>query len=170
MIVLVLSGMVETYAVFTDTERGILVKNKMMEIAKSGAADAQDDFRLSKYDLSEGHVKEHIKKELYGTKEDLSETERQIVLSEYLDSSEKDILSLLPKRGNYSKYTRDVYRVRANNTERIYFYEADNVYHSSYLCSHLPSDKSGISIYSSMEECALKGAYPCKACVLGLYE
>ena len=148
--------MVETYAVFTDTERGILVKNKMMEIAKSGAADAQDDFRLSKYDLSEGHVKEHIKKELYGTKEDLSETERQIVLSEYLDSSEKD--------------TRDVYRVRANNTERIYFYEADNVYHSSYLCSHLPSDKSGISVYSSMEECALKGAYPCKACVLGLYK
>ena len=103
--------MVETYAVFTDTERGILVKNKMMEIAKSGASDAQDDFRLSKYDLSEGHVKEHIKKELYGAKEDLSETERQIVLSEYLDSSEKDILSLLPKRGNYSKYTRDVYRV-----------------------------------------------------------
>ena len=100
----------------------------------------------------------------------MSETERQIVLSEYLDSSEKDILSLLPKRGNYSKYTRDVYRVRANNTERIYFYEADNVYHSSYLCSHLPSDKSGISVYSSMEECALKGAYPCKPCVLGLYE
>jgi len=117
---------VETYAVFTDTERGLLTKNKMMEIAKSGASDAQDDFRLSKYDLSEGHVKEHIKKELYGTKEDLSETERQIVLSEYLDSSEKDILSL--------------------------------------------SDKSGISVYSSMEECALKGAYPCKACVLGLYK
>ena len=114
----------------------------MMEIAKSGASDAQDDFRLSKYDLSEGHVKEHIKKELYGTKEDLSETERQILLSEYLDRSEKDILSLLPKRGNYSKYTRDVYRVRANNTERIYFYEADHVYHSSYLCSHLPSEKA----------------------------
>ena len=100
----------------------------------------------------------------------MSETERQILLSEYLDRSEKDILSLLPKRGNYSKYTRDVYRVRANNTERIYFYEADHVYHSSYLCSHLPSEKSGISVYSSMEECALKGAYPCKACVLGLYE
>ena len=153
---------------FAELTDGILTKNEVMEMAGAGVSDVQDDFRNAKYDLVKKHSEENLKKYLFGKRESVSGIEGKTLLSKYLNKINKDILFLKPKKDiSYNGYLKNIYKLQSADKERIYYYAFNNIYHNSYICSHLPSDKGEIKVYSSMEECALSGAFPCKKCVLG---
>ena len=167
-IILALLGSIRIQALFTELTEGILIQNEIMEMAGAGTSDAQDDFRNAKYDLVKKHSEENLKKYLFGKRESVSGIEGKILLSEYLNKINEDILLLKPKKDiSYNGYLKNIYKLQSANKERIYYYAFNNIYHNSYICSHLPSDKGEIKVYSSMEECALSGAFPCNKCVLG---
>ena len=167
-IILALLGSIRIQALFAELTEGILIQNEVMEMAGAGASDAQDDFRNAKYDLVKKHLEENLKKYLFGKRESVSGIEGKMFLSEYLNKINEDILLLKPKKDiSYNGYLKNIYKLQSANKERIYYYAFNNIYHNSYICSHLPSDKGEIKVYSSMEECALSGAFPCNKCVLG---
>ena len=167
-IILALLGSIRIQALFAELTEGILIQNEVMEMAGAGASDAQDDFRNAKYDLVKKHSEENLKKYLFGKKESVSGIEGKMFLSEYMNKINEDILMLKPKKDIiYNGYLKNIYKLQSANKERIYYYAFNNIYHNSYICSHLPSDKGEIKVYSSMEECALSGAFPCNKCVLG---
>ena len=167
-IIFALLGSIRIQALFAELTEGILIQNEVMEMAGAGTSDTQDDFRNVKYDLVKKHSEENLKKYLFGKREAISGIEGKILLSEYLNKINEDILMLKPKKDiSYNGYLKNIYKLQSTNKERIYYYAFNNIYHNSYICSHLPSDKGKIKIYSSMEECALSGAFPCKKCVLG---
>ena len=168
MIILALLGSVRIQALFAELTEGILIQNEVMEMAGAGTSDAQDDFRNAKYDLVKKHSEENLKKYLFGKRESVSGIEGKMFLSEYLNKINEDILLLKPKKDiSYNGYLKNIYKLQSANKERIYYYAFNNIYHNSYICSHLPANKEEIKVYSSMEECALSGAFPCKKCVLG---
>ena len=137
-------------------------------MADAGVSDVQDDFRAAKYNLIKKHSEDNLKKYLYGKRESVSGIEKKFLLSEYLNKINEDILFLKSKKDiRYNGYLKNIYKIKANNKEAIYYYVFKNIYHNSYFCSHLPSDKEELEAYSSMEECALSGAFPCIKCVLG---
>ena len=148
-------------------EKEMFKDNERMEIAKAGAIDSQDDLRDTRYDLLREYSENNLKKYLFGAKGSVSDNELQVMLSHYSDKISLDSIFIKNKRMATNRYLTDIYRVRAKNRERIYYYEADNVYHKVNICSCLKADKSKVSIYSSMEECALSGAFPCRKCILG---
>ena len=167
-IILALLGSIRIQALFAELTEGILIQNEIMEMAGAGTSDAQDDFRNTKYDLVKKHSEDNLKKYLFGKRESVSGIEEKILLSEYLNKINEDILLLKPRKDiSYNGYLKNIYKLQSANKERIYYYAFNNIYHNSYICSHLPSDKGKIKVYSSMEECALSGAFPCKKCVLG---
>jgi len=167
-IILALLGSIRIQALFAELTEGILIQNEVMEMAGAGTSDAQDDFRNAKYDLVKKHSEENLKKYLFGKREAVSGIEGKILLSEYLNKINEDILLLKPKKDiSHNGYLKNIYKLQSANKERIYYYAFNNIYHNSYICSHLPSDKGEIKVYSSMEECALSGAFPCNKCVLG---
>ena len=167
-IILALLGSIRIQALFAELTEGILIQNEVMEMAGAGTSDAQDDFRNAKYDLVKKHSEENLKKCLFGKREAVSGIEGKILLSEYLNKINEDILLLKPKKDiSHNGYLKNIYKLQSANKERIYYYAFNNIYHNSYICSHLPSDKGEIKVYSSMEECALSGAFPCNKCVLG---
>ena len=168
VIILALLGSIRIQALFAELTEGILIQNEVMEMAGAGTSDAQDDFRNAKYDLVKKHSEENLKKYLFGKREAVSGIEGKILLSEYLNKINEDILLLKPKKDiSHNGYLKNIYKLQSANKERIYYYAFNNIYHNSYICSHLPSDKGEIKVYSSMEECALSGAFPCNKCVLG---
>ena len=153
---------------FAELTDGILTKNEVMEMAGAGVSDVQDDFRNAKYGLVKKYSEDNMKKYLFGKRESVSGIEGKTLLSKYLNKINKDILLLKPKKDiSYNGYLKNIYKLQSADKERIYYYAFNNIYHNSYICSHLPSDKGEIKVYSSMEECALSGAFPCKKCVLG---
>ena len=153
---------------FAELTDGILTKNEVMEMAGAGVSDVQDDFRNAKYDLVKKYSEANMKKYLFGKRESVSGIEGKTLLSKYLNKINKDILFLKPKKDiRYNGYLKNIYKLQSADKERIYYYAFNNIYHNSYTCSHLPSDRGEIKVYSSMEECALSGAFPCKKCVLG---
>jgi len=161
-------GSIRIQALFAELTEGILIQNEVMEMAGAGTSDTQDDFRNAKYDLVKKHSEENLKKYLFGKRESVSGIEGKILLSEYLNKINEDILLLKPKKDiSHNGYLKNIYKLQSANKERIYYYAFNNIYHNSYICSHLPSDKGEIKVYSSMEECALSGAFPCNKCVLG---
>lgn|GEM_PF-356781 len=167
-IILALLGSIRIQALFAELTEGILIQNEVMEMAGAGTSDAQDDFRNAKYDLVKKHSEENLKKYLFGKRESVSGIEGKMLLSEYLNKINEDILLLKPKKDiSYNGYLKNIYKLQSANKERIYYYAFNNIYHNSYICSHLPANKEEIKVYSSMEECALSGAFPCKKCVLG---
>ena len=167
-IILALLGSIRIQALFTELTEGILIQNEIMEMAGAGTSDAQDDFRNAKYDLVKKHSEDNLKKYLFGKREAVSGIEGKILLSEYLNKINEDILLLKPKKDiSHNGYLKNIYKLQSANKERIYYYTFNNIYHNSYICSHLPSNKDAINVYSSMEECALSGAFPCNKCVLG---
>ena len=167
-IILALLGSIRIQALFAELTEGILIQNEVMEMAGAGTSDAQDDFRNAKYDLVKKHSEENLKKYLFGKREAVSGIEGKILLSEYLNKINEDILLLKPKKDiSHNGYLKNINKLQSANKERIYYYAFNNIYHNSYICSHLPSDKGEIKVYSSMEECALSGAFPCNKCVLG---
>ena len=167
-IILALLGSIRIQALFAELTEGILIQNEVMEMAGAGTSVAQDDFRNAKYDLVKKHSEENLKKYLFGKREAVSGIEGKILLSEYLNKINEDILLLKPKKDiSHNGYLKNIYKLQSANKERIYYYAFNNIYHNSYICSHLPSDKGEIKVYSSMEECALSGAFPCNKCVLG---
>ena len=167
-IILALLGSIRIQALFAELTEGILIQNEVMEMAGAGTSDAQDDFRNAKYDLVKKHSEENLKKYLFGKREAVSGIEGKILLSEYLNKINEDILLLKPKKDiSHNGYLKNIYKLQSANKERIYYYAFNNIYHNSYICSHLPSEKGEIKVYSSMEECALSGAFPCNKCVLG---
>ncbi len=168
VIILALLGSIRIQALFVELTEGILIQNEVMEMAGAGTSDTQDDFRNAKYDLVKKHSEDNLKKYLFGKREAVSGIEGKILLSEYLNKINEDILLLKPKKDiSYNGYLKNIYKLQSTNKERIYYYAFNNIYHNSYICSHLPSDKGEIKVYSSMEECALSGAFPCQKCVLG---
>ena len=168
MIILALLGSMRIQALFANLNEGILIQNEVMEMAGAGAGDTQDDFRNSKYDLVKKHSEDNLKKYLFGKRESVSGIEGKILLSEYLNKINEDVLLLKSKKDiSHNGYLKNIYKLKSANKERIYYYAFNNIYHNSYICSHLPANKEGIKVYSSMEECALSGAFPCKNCVLG---
>ena len=167
-IILALLGSIRIQALFAELTEGILIQNEVMEMAGAGTSDAQDDFRNAKYDLVKKQSEENLKKYLFGKRESVSGIEGKMLLSEYLNKINEDILLLKPKKDiSYNGYLKNIYKLQSANKERIYYYAFNNIYHNSYICSHLPANKEEIKVYSSMEECALSGAFPCKKCVLG---
>ena len=167
-IILALLGSIRIQALFAELTEGILIQTEVMEMAGAGTSDAQDDFRNAKYDLVKKHSEENLKKYLFGKRESVSGIEGKMLLSEYLNKINEDILLLKPKKDiSYNGYLKNIYKLQSANKERIYYYAFNNIYHNSYICSHLPANKEEIKVYSSMEECALSGAFPCKKCVLG---
>jgi len=168
VIIFALLGSIRIQALFLELEKGILSENEVIELAVAGVSDAQDDFRNAKYDLVKKHSEDNLKKYLFGKREAVSGIEGKILLSEYLNKINEDILLLKPKKDiSYNGYLKNIYKLQSTNKERIYYYAFNNIYHNLYICSHLPSDKGEIKVYSSMEECALSGAFPCPKCVLG---
>ena len=168
MIILALLGSIRIQALFAELTEGILIQNEVMEMAGAGTSDTQDDFRNAKYDLVKKHSEDNLKKYLFGKREAVSGIEGKMLLSEYLNKVKEDTLLLKPKKDiSYNGYMKNIYKLQSANKERIYYYAFNNIYHNSYICSHLPSDKGEIKVYSSMEECALSGAFPCQKCVLG---
>ena len=168
VIILALLGSIRIQALFVELTEGILIQNEVMEMAGAGTSDTQDNFRNAKYDLIKKHSEDNLKKYLFGKREAVSGIEGKILLSEYLNKINEDILLLKPKKDiSYNGYLKNIYKLQSANKERIYYYAFNNIYHNSYICSHLPSDKREIKVYSSMEECALSGAFPCQKCVLG---
>ena len=167
-IILALLGSIRIQALFAELTEGILIQNEVMEMAGAGTSDAQDDFRNAKYDLVKKHSEENLKKYLFGKRESVSGIEGKILISEYLNKINEDILLLKSKKDiSHNCYLKNIYKLKSTNKERIYYYTFNNIYHNSYICSHLPSNKDAINVYSSMEECALSGAFPCNKCVLG---
>lgn len=164
-----LAGMIKDYSLFFKLENAILKKNEVIEITKAGATDAQDDFRNSKYDVVKEHSADNLIKDLYAKREELSKTERQMLIGNYKRRIDGETLSVKPYKDvfNYN-YMKNIFRVRSKNTERIYYYSHNGIYHSDYYCSNLSGDMGKIKIYSSMEECALSGSFPCVKCILGL--
>ena len=145
-------GSIRIQALFAELTEGILIQNEVMEMAGAGTSDAQDDFRNAKYDLVKKHSEENLKKYLFGKRESVSGIEGKILLSEYLNKINEDILLLKPKKDiSYNGYLKNIYKLQSANKERIYYYAFNNIYHNSYICSHLPSDKGKIKVYSSME-------------------
>ena len=163
-----LLGVIKTQEVFTMFTEGILAENEVIEMANAGVSDTQDDFRNSKYNLVKKYSEDNLKRYLFGKKESVSEIEGKILLSKYLNKVNKETLLLKPKKDiSYNGYIKNIYKLRSKNKERIYYYVFNDIYHNSYVCSHLPVNKSELKVYSSMEECALSGAFPCVNCVLG---
>ena len=161
-------GSIKIQALFAELREGMLTKNEVMEMATAGVSDAQDDFRNAKYELIKKHSEDNLKKYLFGKREAISEIEGKMLLSEYLNKINEDSLLLKPKKDiSYNGYLKNIYRLQSVSKERIYYYVFNNIYHNSYVCIHLPINKEMIKVYSSMEECALTGALPCKKCVLG---
>lgn len=168
VIILALLGSIRIQALFAELTEGILIQNEVMEMAGAGASDTQDDFRSAKYDLVKKHSEDNLKKYLFGKREAVSGIEGKILISEYLNKINENIILLKPKKDiSYNGYLKNIYKLQSANKERIYYYIFNNIYHNSYICSHLPSNKDAINVYSSMEECALSGAFPCNKCVLG---
>ena len=168
MIILALLGSMRIQALFANLNEGILIQNEVMEMAGAGAGDTQDDFRNSKYDLVKKHSEDNLKKYIFGKRESVSVTEGKMIMQDYFNKINENVLLLKPKKDiRYNSYLKNIYKIRAVNKERIYYYTFNNIYHNSYICSHLPANKEEIKVYSSMEECALSGAFPCKNCVLG---
>ena len=161
-------GSIKIQVLFAELTDGILTENEVMEMTGAGVSDVQDDFRNAKYDLVKKYSEANMKKYLFGKRESVSGIEGKTLLSKYLNKINKDILFLKPKKDiRYNGYLKNIYKLQSADKERIYYYAFNNIYHNSYICSHLPSDKGEIKVYSSMEECALSGASPCKKCVLG---
>lgn len=161
-------GSIKIQVLFAELTDGILTENEVMEMAGAGVSDVQDDFRNARYDLVKKYSEANMKKYLFGKRESVSGIEGKTLISKYLNKINKDILFLKPKKDiSYNGYLKNIYKLQSADKERIYYYAFNNIYHNSYICSHLPSDNGGIKVYSSMEECALSGAFPCKKCVLG---
>lgn len=150
---------------YYKTEKGLYEKNEAIEMAKTGATDVQDDFRNTEYNLVKIYSEDNVEEHLFGSKGTVTETERQILEAGYKDKIIENSIFIQPKKHENSM--KNIYKVKSENKERIYYYEFNNVYHSSKFCSHLSSAKNGMKIYSSMEECAISGAFPCIKCVLG---
>ena len=157
------------YVLFSGLVSGMLAENEVMEMATAGASDVQDDFRSAKFKTVKRYSEDNLKKSLFGKRESVSGTEGILLLQEYLNNITEDIVLLKPKKDSkYNGYLRKIYKAKASDKEKIYYFAFNSNYHSSYYCSHLPSNKGEVKIYSSMEECALSGFFPCKKCVLGL--
>lgn len=145
----------------------IITKNKILETAKTGTSDVQDDFRGEKFGLLKKYTKEHAKRSIDGSHNFLTDNDRKVILSRYGLSSYSDKAGIFIKRheGRVLK-NEHIYKAYSNNNERIYFYVVNNVYHSSN-CPKLANHYGKREIYSSMEDCALNGANPCIKCILG---
>ena len=114
------------------------------------------------------YLEDNIIKDLFGKRESVSKTEGEMLIQGYLKKINEDIIFLKPKKDiRHNGFLKNVYKIHSESKERIYYYAFNNIYHNSYFCSHLPSNKEEIKVYSSMEEGALSGNFPCKKCVLG---
>ena len=93
-----------------ELTEGILIQNEVMEMAGAGTSDTQDDFRNAKYDLVKKHSEENLKKCLFGKREAVSGIEGKILLSEYLNKINEDILLLKPKKDiSHNGYLKNIY-------------------------------------------------------------
>ena len=161
-------GSIRIQTLFVELTEGILIQNEAMEMAGAGTSDTQDDFRNAKYDLVKKHSEDNLKKYIFGKRESVSVTEGKMIMQDYFNKINDNVLLLKPKKDiRYNSYLKNIYKIRAVNKERIYCYVFNKIYHNSCFCDHLPVNKGELKVCSSMEECALSGAFPCKKCVLG---
>lgn len=167
--VIVFIGSLKIQSLYMMYEEGIISENKIMELAGAGVSDVQDDFRTAGYNIKHKYSDDHLKKDLFGSVISVSKNESIMFWSEYVNKIKEDRLMLKPRKDiKYNGNLREIYKLKSENKERIYYFLYNNIYHNTYFCSHLPDNRSLIKIYSSMEECALSGGLPCKECVLGL--
>lgn len=167
--VIVLIGSLKIWSLHIFFEEGIVAENKMMELAGAGVSDVQDDFRTARYNVKHKYSEDHLKKELFGSNISISRNESKMFWSEYINKIKEDQLFLKQRKDiMFNGNLKEIYKLKSENKERIYYFLYKNIYHNTYFCSHMPESKSLAKIYSSIEECALSGGMPCKKCVLGL--
>ena len=168
VIILALLGTIRIQIFFVELTKGMMAENEVMEMAGAGGRDVQDDFRSAKYKGVLRYSEDNIIKDLFGKRESVSKIEGEMLTQGYLKKINEDIIFLKPKKDiRHNGFLKNVYKIKSESKERIYYYAFNNIYHNSYFCSHLPSNKEEIKVYSSMEEGTLSGNFPCKKCVLG---
>lgn len=168
ILAMTLGGIVRLCNIYLLLREEIIFENNLTEIVKAGATDAQEDFRKSGTELVQAYTEENMLRAAEGSRELTADNERKALLNKAYYKYGGEEVGTVKRYERYNvKYNEDLYKVRAKNAERIYFFVFNSIYHNSQFCSNLETGSSKPGIYSSMEECALSGAYPCIKCVLG---
>lgn len=168
VLVLTLLGLMRINLLYIDLREEISLKNNLLESVKTAGSDAQEDFRLSARELVKVYTEKNLFRYANASKDLITNNDRYIIFSRYLSRHSGDRVGIIKKYGKYNlKYNENINKAEVKNAERRYFYVFNGRYHNTNLCRDLAGNRGEIDLYSSMEACALSGAYPCEHCILG---
>lgn len=160
-------GSLRQQKLYNEIRNGKIEKENFLNAVKSSSSHVMDDFREAAFKPLNSYVSHHLKQSMYRSGERIGEVEKNEVTKNLRQKLQGNLIYAYD-RGGFSSY-EGIRRCKlggAEMAERIYYYGFKRRYHIHSFCKN--QNPLRCEIFSSMEEAANRGYYPCETCVLGL--
>lgn len=164
-IALSILGIYKTMELYGEFRENEIAKNNLLNSVKASTLNAQDDFRRSRYEVLADYAESYLLGAIYHSENRILENEKREALAQsYYEVDGDRVLVKKGRTGLGKGGTRREKLSASKNKERNYFYAYKSVYHRKKDCRGRKGE--GVRIFSSMEEAAGEGLFPCEDCIL----
>lgn len=159
------SGSIQKIKIYDELIRAAVGKKNFMNAVKDSCTNVMDDFRGGRYLPLSSYSYENIDNSIFHSEERYLDMERKEVLANLLKTKKGERIIVSYKGTEMKKQgMRRGKLAMAKISERKYFYGYLKRYHKRKDCGNHMSIE--MSLFSSMEEAAKKGFFPCEKCIL----
>lgn len=160
-----LAGSIKLIDTYDLLREGLIEKKNFFKGVRAASIDVMDDFRGEKFGGLNFYREKNTQNSLFYSENRLLENEQNILKANLKMNFEKEKANVLLRRANLDRRGLRTFRTAQSRIkERLYFYGFRGFYHKEKMCMGRLNEK--IFIFSTMEEAARQGFFPCKYCIL----
>lgn len=160
-------GSVKSVALQNFLREGIIEKNNFMNSVRASHTNVMDDFRGERFAGLSPYKHKNLRESLSYSEDRLLEYEKNEIFEKIYHEMKEQGSKILVKG---SRLNRNGFRNKkmgwAEMNERSYFFGYVGRYHRREDCERGREGKA--AVFSSMEEAARNGFFPCEHCILGI--
>lgn len=166
-LIFLVGGIIRIVEVSTMIRERMLEERRVGQAVKAGGSHGMDDFRLYPFEVKETYAYNHLISSLEASESRFLEHEKKEMETELFMKAERgEIQVSLRGRKPNRRGGRSNYFSKAKIEERNFFYGYEKKYHRTKKCKIATPFR--MQVFSSMEEAAEKGFFPCEYCILGV--
>lgn len=164
-ITLFILGIYRNIEMYRELKDNIVDKNIILNSVKASTINGQDDLRNSRYEVLGEYARVHLLESIYAGENRILKNEKDEICPQVKHEIKGN--EIIVRKMEFKIRNKGIRREglsASKNKERNYFYAYGNRYHRKMSCE----ERKGVDIriFSSMEEAAKEGLFPCEHCIL----
>lgn len=162
---LLLTGSIRIIKIYDALREGLIEKKNFFHAVKVSGIDAMDDFSEERYEGEEQYFLDNLEASLIQADDGFIPYDRDEILASLSHLFKGEGLKVFTEgRGLKREGMRFTSFAGSKIKERFYFYAGGKHYHRNKSCPFLKIGSK--KVFSSMEEAAKQGFYPCEVCIM----